>query len=736
MKKSILFLLLSVLCTIAKAAWYGYQNNGISYELVNPDLLYVSGEFNGTPWIYKGNYTIPSTYKPAGKEFEVYGIRRSAFSGSPDVIKVTANSVSRIEAYAFSGCSRLKEVFINKVQRIDEGAFSYCSNLGHLELPATLSFIGDKAFKGCTGLRYISIPSAVKEVGNNIFEGCENLKVVRFEKNSEDVYRLVCNSLDPQNTVICYSGSSEKDVIQKYWAGELIYSNVYSPQNLKTYPDACYFEIAYEVYSDVSRMYVDNVRIEGIQAEVEDSVSTANPTLYIKKCTVKGLRPLTDYIVQYTESWDVGETHGGPFEKYYMVRTTDASFNVSTIKKTQTTCTIKISPADNSYEQPSKFAVGSDGDPFIETTHIITDLRPDSTYKEVVYADYNGKWMGSVHSFTTASMGLSIESDVHPTSISCKGSYNEGDVSVIRSWFDGYEDKDNLLLTGLEPEKEYTLRYNVELSNSQIVSTTKKITTPALELILQDPQPMTSTDTKVIANTNMSEMETNVGFQWRKYDAPESLKSSEGPAVIFENKVQGVIKRLQPTSFYNVRAFYKSAEGNYYYTDWITFDPSDFSYIEPVVYNSPEVATTDNEATIMCCFIEGSDGIVNQGIEYWTENQQNINSNIYHANSRPNVNVVYATGSKPTIVIENLNPGTTYYYHAFVTTNMGVVYGQEATFTTTGDPAPTGISFVSDDSYENGCMYIDLMGKKHTTPVKGVNIVVYKNGSSKKVVNK
>lgn len=736
MKKLFLFLLMSAFCTFAKAAWYGYQNNGISYELVNSDQLYVSGEFAGTPWVYKGTYTIPATYKPAGKAFEVYGIKRSAFSDSPDVVKVTANSVSRIEPYAFFGCSRLKEVFINKVQRIEEGAFSYCSNLGHLELPATLSFIGDKAFKGCTGLRYISIPSSVKEVGNNIFEGCENLKIVRFEKNSEDVYRIVCNSLDPQKTVICYSGSSEKDVIQKYWAGELLYSNVYSPQNLKTYPDACYFEIAYEVHSDVSRMYVDNVRIEGIQAEVEDSISTEIPTLYIKKCTVKGLCPLTDYIAQYTGSWDVGETHAGPYEKYYVVRTTDASFNVSTTKKTQSTCTIKISPADNSYEQPSRFSVGSDGEPFTETTHIITDLRPDSTYKEVVYADYNGKWMGSVHSFTTASMGLSIESDVHPTSISSKGSYNEGDVSVVRSWFDGYEDKDNLLLTGLEPEKEYTLRYNVELSNSQIVSTTKKITTPALELTLHDPQPMTATDTKVVASTNISEVETNIGFQWRKYDAPASLKSSEGLAVIFDGKMQGVIKRLQSTSYYNVRAFYKSSAGNYYYSDWITFDPSDFSYIEPIVYNSPNIAITDNQASIKCYFIEGSDGIVKQGIEYWIEDQSNSKSNITHTRTRSDVNVVYATGLNPTVVIENLNPGTTYTYRAFVTTNTGVVYGQEATFTTTGDPIATYISSVYDDSSENKHLYIDLTGKKYISPIKGINIVIDRNGNSRKIIYK
>lgn len=735
MKKSLLFLLLSALCTITKAAWYGYQNNGISYELVNSDQLYVSGEFAGTPWVYKGTYTIPSTYKPAGKAFEVYGIRRSAFSGSPDLIKLTANSVSRIEPYAFSGCSRLKEVFINKVQRIEEGAFSYCSNLGHLELPATLSFIGDKAFKGCTGLRYLSIPSSVKEVGNDIFEGCANLRVVKLQKNSEDVYRKVCSMLNPANTVLCYDGYTEKDKVTKYWAGQLL-PGIYSPTSLKIYPDAFYFEIQYEVHGETSRMYVDNVRIEGIKAVVEDSISTKSPTLYIKKCMVKGLQPLTDYIIQYTGSYDVGDIHRGPYEEYYLARTTDASFNISTTKKTQSTCTINISPSDDTYEQPSKFSVGSDGEPFTELSHTITDLRPDSTYKEIIYADYNGKWMGNTHTFTTTSMGLYIDSDVHPTSIMCNGSYTEGDVTVVRSWFDGYEDTDKLVLTGLEPETEYSLKYNVELSNSQVVSTVKKVTTPALEITLHDPQPMTSTDTKVVASTNISELETNVGFQWRKYDAPASLKSSEGPAVVFDNKIQGVIKKLQPTSYYNVRAFYKSSAENYYYSDWITFDPSDFSYIEPTVYNSPNITTTDNQASIKCCFIEGSDGIVNQGVEYWIEDQQNSKSNISHASSLSNVNIVYATGISPTVVIKDLKPGTTYTFRTFVTTSTGVVYGQEATFSTTGDPNPAGIGQIHDDFYQNDYSYIDLTGKKHISPIKGINIVIDRKGNSRKIIYK
>jgi len=119
------------------------------------------------------------------------------------------------------------------------------------------------------------------------------------------------------------------------------------------------------------------------------------------------------------------------------------------------------------------------------------------------------------------------------------------------------------------------------------------------------------------ATTNISDEETNAGFQRRKYDAPEALKSNESFAAIYDGQLEGYIKNLQSASYYNVRAFYKSASGTYYYGDWVTFAPNDFSYFEPTVYTYDATSVTDVTARVKGYVMQGTDEVTEQGFEYW-----------------------------------------------------------------------------------------------------------------------
>ena len=96
----------------------------------------------------------------------------------------------------------------------------------------------------------------------------------------------------------------------------------------------------------------------------------------------------------------------------------------------------------------------------------------------------------------------------------------------------------------------------------------------------------------------MSDDEISAGFQWKKNDAPSTLEPNEAYAAIYDGRLEGYIKNLQSTSYYDVRAFYKAADGTYYYSDWKTFDPSDFSYFEPTVHTYPTSEVTANSATV------------------------------------------------------------------------------------------------------------------------------------------
>ncbi len=237
--------------------------------------------------------------------------------------------------------------------------------------------------------------------------------------------------------------------------------------------------------------------------------------------------------------------------------------------------------------------------------------------------------------------------------------------------------------------------------------------------------------------TNISEEETNVGFQWKKYDAPESLKPSEGYSAIYDGQLEGYIRNLQSTSYYNVRAFYKSAAGNYHYGDWVTFDPSDFSYFEPTVHTYAAEAVTASSARVKGYVLAGTDEITEQGFEYWplgTDESKARSVRAMKAESAPDgVQTVFAKGQVMTVELSDLHPATTYCLRAFVKTSAGKTYGEEQTFTTSG--LPSGIAeagtAVTAAAVEG---YYDLNGRKWGVPQRGINIIRYTDGTTRKVI--
>ena len=227
-----------------------------------------------------------------------------------------------------------------------------------------------------------------------------------------------------------------------------------------------------------------------------------------------------------------------------------------------------------------------------------------------------------------------------------------------------------------------------------------------------------------------------MGFQWRKYEAPETLPSSEGYAAIYDGRIEGYIKRLQSASFYNARAFYKSNSGTYYYSDWVTFDPSDFSYFEPTVHTYAVETVTESTASVRGYVLAGTDEITQQGFEYWPEGgtesaAKQMAVAIADNAAGDGVSVVLSTGQVMTATLDGLSPATTYRIRAFVTTAQGTTYGEEQTFTTA---KPTGIAAAEEQAEAPAIVgYYDLSGRPLESPQKGITIVRYSDGTCKKI---
>lgn len=353
------------------------------------------------------------------------------------------------------------------------------------------------------------------------------------------------------------------------------------------------------------------------------------------------------------------------------------------------------------------------------------------------YKAIRKEWSGAFNSLRSMNPAITLQ-NISPTSISVKGSHNS-DVSIKETGFIDHGSGDILTQNGLCPNQAYKVEYYLlrEDGGSEVVC--KKYTTEELRLTTLQPRGVSSTCSIVTAETNINEDETNVGFQWKKYDAPASLKPNEGYAAVYDGKLEGYVRNLQSTSYYNVRAFYKSAEGNYYYGDWVTFDPSDFSYFEPTVHTYAATELTHSSARVRGYVLAGTDDIEEQGFEYWPVNDSEVNALRVKAavTDDSNVQTVLATGQVMTAELRNLRPGTTYSCRAFVKTATRTTYGETQTFTTEGDP--TGIDDITIDTpaaMPTVTGYYDLSGRKSDTPHHGVNIVRYSDGTARKVIMK
>ncbi len=94
-----------------------------------------------------------------------------------------------IPANAFYDCASLTSIEIpSSVTKIGEYAFYGCTGLTSMEIPKSVTSIGSGAFCNCTGLTSIEIPKDVTSIGDEAFIGCNKLESITlpFVGNGSD----------------------------------------------------------------------------------------------------------------------------------------------------------------------------------------------------------------------------------------------------------------------------------------------------------------------------------------------------------------------------------------------------------------------------------------------------------------------------------------------------------------------------------------------------------------------
>ena len=145
----------------------------------------------GRPLSYSTNYG----FSPISNQFSlnnltigpnVTTISAYMFSGNPKTTIELPETVTALGDHAFDGFTNLTSFTIPKnITSIGEYAFANCTGLTSLTIPSWISTISVGTFQNCTGLKSIVIPNNVTSIGNFAFNGCTAMTGVVFEEGDE-----------------------------------------------------------------------------------------------------------------------------------------------------------------------------------------------------------------------------------------------------------------------------------------------------------------------------------------------------------------------------------------------------------------------------------------------------------------------------------------------------------------------------------------------------------------------
>lgn len=120
-------------------------------------------------------------------------IANEAFYGCSSLYEANIPHVTRIGSYAFADCSSLTKVTLENVQVIGEGAFgryeqySQAPRIEKIDLPDTLTSLGDGAFIGCSALQSVVVPDSVVDFGDFMFTYCESLTKAKLGSGIKNI---------------------------------------------------------------------------------------------------------------------------------------------------------------------------------------------------------------------------------------------------------------------------------------------------------------------------------------------------------------------------------------------------------------------------------------------------------------------------------------------------------------------------------------------------------------------
>jgi len=693
------------------------------------------------PFGRSGEYQIPTSVTYIGED---------AFYDCSNLTSVTIpNSVRSIGKNAFYGCNSLTSIQVKSgnpqycsiegilfnsdkselvvfpggrmgdyqipgyVTSIGSSAFSGCTKLSSVSIPNSVTSIGECAFSDCTGLTSVTIPSSVTSTGESIFSGCTGLQEVYLYG------KYIYNDFPYKTKVYtyreCYSGSNAE------------YLDFLQPQHITPLMAG----VAIDYSERLSSFGVDGYEIKSLKVDGTD-VSLRNDGKYLVK-----VRPGSYYVSMVYFDPRAGRditTTFGPYETRQ-----DEFITFRNLTTTESTVSFEFNinngdaSADLSGAEYEFYTSGVDGEVSktvnSEGKVTLTSLKvgSDNSLKSIVRFKDGREFRIDGPSLRTKDIELAADyQNISPTAVDLQWSYDAGDAAnqVTEVRYEAPTEQGmmagNMFYyggTSLPLGSEVTVTYFVNTAGKEYQKT-ETFTLPELVLTTVNAK-ATSNDCAIIcAETNISEIETNCGFEWRRYDAPDLVPSTFVNCPVNNGMMAGKLKGLSSNTYYKYRPFYEDMNGKRTYGEWTAFGTADaYVYFEPTVYTYEPKMVAKTSAVMTGYVLGGSDDVEEQGFEYVTVSESRAAGEAVR---------VPATGTRMSATLTDLLPGTTYSVRAYAATAKETTYGEEQRFTTEADEEQDAIEVVEVEAATDGAVEVfNLAGVKVADSLEGLPAGIY-----------
>ena len=123
-----------------------------------------------------------------------------------------------------------KESYAHRSIVIPTGCFNFCRNLSSINIPSSVTSLGDQCFYYCSKLKSVDIPSSVTSLGNCCFSDYSGLKSINIPSSVTSLGKYCFESCSKLDSFSCHAITSPECGLNCFKSCDTLVCKLHVPQ--------------------------------------------------------------------------------------------------------------------------------------------------------------------------------------------------------------------------------------------------------------------------------------------------------------------------------------------------------------------------------------------------------------------------------------------------------------------------------------------------------------------------